>query len=178
MKINKWFVFFVLSFLLVPVFTFAQSIKYVAYFPSPNVFHQKINAKKLYARNLAGLDSGGWTVSAINAEKDLDISAKIAPYIKEVQSGFTSKIKGEGTYYDYGMNFNTTVDVSQLNANSLSFTNLLWVGPGSNKYGFQSSQTGWPNTTSYKFCWSSLRIKGTYEYRYYLIFVAEGDTCP
>ena len=201
MKTFNNYIILALAFLLLPVVLKAQSVKYVAYFPVPYVTHMKVEAANAY---FAGRDSGVVQISgnlasgSIGSSKDLILKTATTPI-----SGNTSMSVVVGENFN-NANGNFVVDNS---ASSLSFSNLkaqnatsnvaintlngdnnlqvksiYW---GTNKAFVKGLTTTNSTYTSFgdipsntaKLCWSPLRIKGTYEYKYYLI-AYNGNTCP
>lgn len=218
---NKNRIIILLSLFLVFVSSslFAQTVKYVAYFPVPYLSHTKITADTAF---FAGRENGlkyknpdaseGSTVTVggtltsekISTQKDLELKTSnthptaVSFSVADAEGG-----SGEGTLIvdkkDGVLNINkvgnntTTSKIKQLKAdNDLSVKEIVWEDvtadttdddkysafvKGSNNYSSTtSSDDGFPIGTT-RFCWSPLRIKGTYEYQYYLI-AYDGDTCP
>lgn len=221
---NKNRIIILLSLFLVFVSSslFAQTVKYVAYFPVPYLSHTKITADTAF---FAGRENGlkyknpnasegstvivGGTLTSekISTQKDLELKTSNTHPTAVSFSVADAEGMGEGTLIvdkEFGeLSINkvsnntttsrTTSKIKQLKAdNNLSVKEIVWEEvtadttdddkysafvKGSENYSSTTpSENGFPIGTT-RFCWSPLRIKGTYEYQYYLI-AYDGDTCP
>ncbi len=149
---------------------------------------------------------GNLSVNRIHAQKDLELknsentSTAITVDIvagenvdwSMVNTGGTFIVdKASGELSISAISSNNSSGVKQLNADdSLTIKAVNWnsgdttdttnngfvKSPGNTYASASSSADGFPIGTK-RFCWVPLRIKGTYEYQYYLI-AYNGTTCP
>ena len=201
MRITRLIFLFSLISLFMPCFTNAQTVRYVAFFPVPYITHMKVNVNTAY---FAGRDEGkleikgDLSVPTIIASKDLDFSSSTSTATNTVDLSAGSNNSDE----DYGdfvvLGANKTITFSSLTStvaedlNADDTMNLKSINWGNNivfKKGttnptddfskmnaLDDNTTGFPSNTT-RLCWSPLRIKGTFEYQYYLIAYS-GSTCP
>lgn len=172
MNISKLKFLFSLFLLAAPVFLSAQTVRYVAYFPVPYITHTKITAQRANfatGDNILVNVSGKLITDSIKAEKDLKINIPSSNQLnltagsgpnsyKYVQpTGITTP--GNITFSLSGNN----KQIGQVKADvGLTVSSIKWSQvtalPGNNL----PSGSAWA-------CWYPLRIKGTNEYRYYLV---------
>lgn len=216
MKVNKsYFLSFLLLFAL-SVCAYAQSVRYVAYFPVPYLTHQKIEANTAY---FAGKDGakveveGMFQGANLVTAKDLEVtgtsstsaviqgvnvggsvSDTTGDFVVDKQNGTLSFTNVPKTTTQSILNGEPvtiiTNSVNELKAdNNLKVKAVKWRSVDQNNNavvnnafvkGSQSSSstsvlTGFPSDTK-KLCWMPLRLKGSYEYQYYLVAVT--DCCP
>lgn len=187
-----------LSFLFISVLSIiasAQSVRYVAYFPVPYITHEKIEANTaMFGGKDNAVVTVGGTLKAYNlsSEKDLELrSTSTNPEkIKGLQVGSIISNMGEDSWRPSGnftvmgkgshaellnaptsINEDDTVNVGELKADtSLSLKEIKWIS-GSNT---NNALANLPSGTT-KLCWSPLRLRGSYEYQYYLIAISSGN---
>ena len=190
-----------------PCFTSAQTVRYVAFFPIPYITHTKVEVGTAYfaGRDEGKLEIGGnLSAPTISASKDLAFSSAISTAAGTVGISAGALDSTETEYGDFlvlggdkKITFTAftsgTDDATQtdkLNAdNSMELKAINWGSNIAFKKGTTSpsdsfskmdaqnaASTGAPSDTA-RFCWSPLRIQGTFEYQYYLI-AYDGDTCP
>ena len=208
-----------ISFLFLFVFavlSYAQTVRYVAYFPVPYVSHQTIQAdKSLFAgKDGAKVEvAGTFQANNLNTSRDLELKSTAASSfnVKELNVGTLDSGFGDTAWVASGdfvvdkedgkiilQNLPTPYSTGAVNANEvkadeqLDNKNILWKGTGTgddSEYdGFKrgnisfsttalhSNHPGFPMETK-RLCWVPLRLKGSYEYQYYLIAV-NSSTCP
>lgn len=211
MKVNKsYFLSFLLLFAL-SVCAYAQSVRYVAYFPVPYLTHQKIEANTAY---FAGKDGakveveGRFQGANLVTAKDLEVKGTSSPsaviqgvnvggsvsdttgdFVVDKQNGTLSFTNVPKTTTQSILNGEPvtfiTNSVNELKAdNNLKVKAVKWrSGSDVNNTFIKDSEsssstsvlTGFPSDTK-KLCWMPLRLKGSYEYQYYLVAVT--DCCP
>ena len=214
MKVNKSYLLSFLFLFVLSVCAYAQSVRYVAYFPVPYLTHQKIKANTAY---FAGKDgavvevAGGFYGQNLSTAKDLElkmipVAANSGVILPEINvGGSVSDTTGDFVVDKQDGNITFTIvpkvteetiingepamvvtnSVNELKAdNNLKVKAIKWKSNGSanNTFvkGSQASSattelTGFPSDTK-KLCWMPLRLKGSYEYQYYLVAVT--DCCP
>ena len=176
MKISKLNLLFSLFLLAAPVFLSAQTVKYVAYFPVPYLTHTIITAQRANfatGDNTSVTISGKLTTDSIKAEKDLKIDMPSSnPLNLTVGSGPTSYkyVQPTGINTPGNIEFSLPTDnnkqIGQVKAdNQLAVNSIKW-----------SQTPAFPAGRSGLACWYPLRIKGTNEYRYYLVTTGSGLT--
>lgn len=175
-------------FLALPCIVKAQSnyhtIKGVAYFPTPYLTHTSIKVNQAYFAN--GVGDGqiniadSLTFSNLTAKKDLRLTSDSNTVINNIYVGTQGNAQAGGSFIA-GTNTLTVSNLlgspRQINSdNFLKVKSIYWQN-GSNTENEKAAflTTNMPSGTT-KLCWSPLRIKGTYTYRYYLIAVS--DCCP
>ena len=189
-----------LSFLFISVLSIiasAQSVRYVAYFPVPYITHEKIEANTaMFAGKDNAVVTVGGTLKAYNlsSEKDLELRSTSTSPIKisglyagsiisnmdedswRPSGNFT--VMGKGSHAEL-LNAPTAMDnvnVGELKADtSLSLKEIKWIsGSNTNNAFVRGGTNGFPSGTT-KLCWSPLRLRGSYEYQYYLIAISSGN---
>lgn len=173
MKYNRFYFILSLILLLVPGLISAQTIRNVAYFPIPYVSHKTFTANTAY---LCSIDNpttcqvdGNLITNNIKAERDIELLVGVSstPQVY-VGSLYNNNDTTTGSFIVNATNNNkitisTDLVAGQINAdNNLTLNSIKWK-VGSNDI------TAFPNNLSNDLCWRSLRILGTYEYKYYLI---------
>ena len=197
MKLGKFKFLFSLSFLFLSCFASAQTVKYVAFFPVPYITHQKIEVNKAYFAGRDGgtvLIKGVLSAPVIRSNKDLylinnesDNSTKLS--VGGNSSSQISRTNGEFinseklTFDKFKEGSENTLVNSLVADTKLYIKALKWASNAAFIKGDSDTDTtyatltnGAPSSTT-RFCWSPLRIKGTYEYKYYLI-AFDDDNCP
>ena len=206
MRITRMIFLFSLISLFMPCLTNAQTVRYVAFFPIPYITHTKVEVDTAYfaGRDDGRLKVGGsLSVPTINASKDLVFSSTTSTAAGAVNLSAGVFDVAETEYGDFlvlGEDKKITftaftsgsddTQTDQLKADdSMELKAINWGSYIAFKKGTTSpsddfsemnaqndASTGAPSDTV-RFCWSPLRIKGTFEYQYYLI-AYNGDTCP
>ena len=224
---NKRRITFLLFLFLITVSgsVFAQTVKYVAYFPVPYLTHKKITAEKVYfagrdngllykdsnaQENKTVIINGGLRAGKVFSHKDMELKTTSSSSLGEVRvnvgTDYGNNIIKNGNFVVDNSNSQLNIAstgattwsaVTQLKADdSLNVKSIEWADPSTSVDSFTAtarpskqafvkstnnyssstaSDTGFPNGTT-NFCWLPLRIKGTYEYQYYL--VAYNGDCP
>ena len=178
MKTSKLNFLFSLFLLAAPVFVSAQTVKYVAYFPVPYLTHKTITAQRANfatGDNTSATISGKLTTSSIKAEKDLKINIPSSNPLKlTVGSGPESYKYVQPTGINtsgkitFSLPTNNNKQIGQVKAdNQLTVKSIKW--PQGTAFPAINSPTN-----AVRACWYSLRIKGTNEYRHYLVTTANG----
>lgn len=206
MRITRMIFLFSLISLFMPCLTNAQTVRYVAFFPIPYITHTKVEVDTAYfaGRDDGRLKVGGsLSVPTINASKDLVFSSTTSTAAGAVNLSAGAFDVAETEYGDFLVlgedkkitftaftSDSDTTQTDQLKADdSMELKVITWGNNIAFKKGTSSpsadfskmnaqnaASTGAPSDTV-RFCWSPLRIKGTFEYQYYLI-AYNGDTCP
>lgn len=187
-------------FLFFPVVLKAQSVKYVAFFPIPYVTHARIEASEAF---FAGKDNGTLQVDGnfnlVNLSSDKDLILKTAttnPLSQGVGLLVGANYSGASSGDFIVDNTNSSLSISTLPASSNALkaddtlkvkaiswyyndtqTNPIFVKGSTTPSNSYVSSAAAPSNAG-KFCWSPLRIKGSYHYRYYLIAVPSSTACP
>ena len=195
-KLSFLFYAFLLGFLMQG---YAQTVKYVAYFPVPYISHNKLIANKAYFAGADGAKveiNGNLTADSLTTDKDLKISNTnaIAWNIYWLYAGkATSNPSNKGGRFVMVNSSGGTLNITNtptvigevqadniLKLKAVKWNNASQVGfvkSASNQFGSAtSSDDGFPIGTT-KLCWAPLRLRGSYEYQYYLIAINSGD-CP
>lgn len=206
MRITRMIFLFSLISLFMPCLTNAQTVRYVAFFPIPYITHTKVEVDTAYfaGRDDGRLKVGGsLSVPTINASKDLVFSSTTSTAAGAVNLSAGAFDVAETEYGDFLVlgedkkitftAFTSGSDATQTDQlkadDSMELKAINWgsniafkkgTSSPSNDFSKMNAQnaasTGAPSDTV-RFCWSPLRIKGTFEYQYYLI-AYDGDTCP
>ena len=170
MKIIKSQLLFVLFLLVGSGFIFAQNIRYVMYFPTNNLSHKNASSRKAYFWNSIQVN-GKFVVDNLNTEKDLTLESPINTinFPNTVFVGYGRNIVDEsGRFVAIGRKVSSSSisHLNQINASSeLSVNKIKW----DSYTAFPVSGTSTIPSTYTELCWCPLRIKGTYEYRNYLV---------
>lgn len=222
-----------LFFVFICVTSFAQTIKYVAYFPVPYLTHKTINAQTVYfAGKENGLQDkfsttdlytvevkGTLTANKVNSRKDMELrdSSNTTTPISTILSigtedgSVTGNQRGKFIVDKAGGILNiSAIESSQINKlqadDALNIKAVYWKDDVSGNplctninivevarpifkkqaascangiepcSGVDKCHDVFPGT-AHNLCWAPLRIKGTYDYQYYLI-AYDGNTCP
>ncbi len=208
---------------------FAQTVKYVAYFPVPYLTHKTINAQTAYfAGKENGLQDkfsatelytvevkGTLTTNTVNSRKDMELkdsTNNATPITTDLIVGSPDEsFRGKFIVDKDGGTLNiSAIESSQINKlqadDALNINSVYWMDDVSGnpicangnirevkRPIFQKQFASCANNinpcsgvnkchdvfpgTAHNLCWAPLRIKGTYDYQYYLI-AYDGDTCP
>ncbi len=203
MKINRCYFLSFLFLFALSVCAYAQSVRYVAYFPVPYVSHQVINVDTAYfaGKDGASVDiTGNLTATNLDAQKDLVLqsTSSTAGTVSLLSVGENSDTKGNFVVNKTSgqltlTNVPTPAITGGVNANeikadeTLKVNTVKWVKDNNTNYNglvksnmsylssVNSVATGFPIETK-KLCWKPLRLKGSYEYQYYLIAI-NGTDC-
>ena len=198
----KTFKYFIIPavILLFPAVLKAQAVRYVAYFPIPYVTHLRIEANTAY---FAGRDNG---TLQIGGNLDLSDKSLESRKDLKLKTNSDSSISGDtNTTLNLSVGSKTTIYNGDFIVDNASSSLTIKALPSSigNLYGDETLEVksiSWGNNSAFvkgsttpsgsyalniaeapnstkKFCWSPLRIKGTYEYKYYLI-AYDSNTCP
>lgn len=203
MKKNKLYFLSFLFLFALAVSGYGQSVRYVAYFPVPYVSHNIITADTAY---FAGKDDavidvlGAFSTNGISTDKDLVVDT-LADNLKTVANlnVGAGSAENDGNFVvhrvDSSLSFDnipTPAVTNGVNADTMKadmellVNEINWSNNSGGKFrGFVkdtsvsmsgASANGYPNDAK-TLCWKALRLKGSYEYQYYLIAIPSGTIC-
>lgn len=186
MKSSKFYI--ILSFILLsfPSIISAQTLKYVAYFPVPYLSHNNVTVSKTAYSSVVS-SSGLTTANSISTEKDLKVSFETQPTVPvSVYAGSdNNRNYDNGVFMVGGNNPTLTIKSANMALNQVNADDRLTVGSinwykNSQNNIYQAykvfDKERIPSDTKY-LCWLPLRIRGTFNYQYYLVAWPE-DGCP
>ncbi len=202
MKTNKLYFLSFLFLFALSVCAYSQTVRYVAYFPVPYISHQVVNVDTAHFAGKDGASvevNGKLTATSLSADKDLLLasSSASAGTVGMLNVGSNSDTKGKFIVNKTSgqltlTNIPTAGSTGAVNANevkadeTLKVKNVKWVKDSSTNYnglvkGYNSIVNGanvaynsFPVETK-NLCWKPLRLKGSYEYQYYLIAISGTD---
>lgn len=206
MKISKLYFLSFLFLFVLAVSAYSQTVRYVAYFPVPYISHMTLNADTAYFAgkdNASVSVTGNLSAENLRTEKDLELNSttNTAGNVQalnvntgaDIRDGslVVNRVSGQLALTNVPTPESTgAVNADTIEADdSLQIGEVKWVKNNTENYnGFVASTStsfgsaefteapGMPLNTK-RLCWKPLRLKGSYEYQYYLIAV-DTTTCP